>query len=113
LRTNALKHSHEGFEMNIKTIVSARCAIASAAGAAIAAFAETGSKCRHPPRAGVNPPGDQNRRVGVERCARRISLARYLHSEDHGIRVRQRIDARGDRRQLNRDENPVSRQIGR
>ena len=78
----------------------------------------------HPRRAEVNGRlANQNRRINQERRDGQITRAqaRDLHAEDRGIRAQERFDAsrdgghitKGEQRQLNQDENAVSRQIGR
>ena len=65
----------------------------------------------------------ENRRIATERREGELSRgqARELRTEDRGIRAEERFDAskdrshitRGEQRRLNRQENGVSRQIGR
>jgi hypothetical protein len=78
----------------------------------------------HPRRAEVNQRlANQNRRIheGVADHQLTDHQARQLHREDRAIRAEERADAaahgghitRGEQRQLNRQENQVSRQIHR
>ena len=94
------------------------------AGSAGTAFADTPWQQNHPRREEVNNRlGNQDRRINQERREGEISRgqARQLHREDHRIRTEERHLAsrdgghitRADQRTLNRQENHVSRQIGR
>ena len=78
---------------------------------------------RHPRRVEVNARlRHQNLRIDRERREGEVTRvqARYLHTEDRGIRAEERFDASRDgshitRREdlrLNRQENAVSNQIG-
>jgi hypothetical protein len=91
--------------------------------AAGASHAETRWQHNHPWRAQVNHRlANQNRRIDREFRQGDISRAqaRDLHAEDRGIRGEERFDAshngshltRAEHRQLNRQENQVSGQIG-
>ena len=110
--------------MRIKSMIAAGFALTMAADVATAALAETPWQVEHPRRAEVNARlANQNRRIDIERRDGVITgrEARYLHAEDRGIRGQERFDAsfnrghitRGGQRRLNREENGVSRQIGR
>jgi hypothetical protein len=87
-------------------------------------FADTAFQQNHPRRAEVNARLDnQNRRIDSEVRDGQINRrqAAYLHGEDHEIRTEERSFARaddghitrGEQALLNRQENGVSRQIGR
>lgn len=93
-------------------------------GAAAPAFAETEWEATHPRRDQVNDRlQNQNRRIDQERCEGELGRgqARQLHREDHRIRNEERRMAardgghitKADQRILNRQENRVSRRIGR
>lgn len=110
--------------MRIKSLITAGFALVLTAGVASAAMAETPWQAHHPRRVEVNHRLDhQFRRIRAERREGELtrSQARYLHTEDRGIRAQERFDAsrnhghltRGEQRRLNREENGVSRQIGR
>ena len=93
-------------------------------GATFVSSADANWRSNHPRRAEVNARlNHQARRIHTERKEGEITAAqaRDLHVEDRGIRAQERFDAshhrghltRHEMRQLNRDENGVSRQIGR
>jgi hypothetical protein len=97
--------------------------LAAVAGAATVASAETPWQAHHPRRAEVNARlARQNHRITREVREGELTRgqARDLRAEDRGIRGQERFDASHDRghitraeqRQLNREENQVSRQIG-
>ncbi len=76
----------------------------------------------HPRREQVNSRlANQNRRIdnGVANGTLSHGQARQLHREDHAIRAEERTDAathgghitKAEQRQINRQENQVSRQI--
>jgi hypothetical protein len=107
-----------------KLAVAAACATVLVVGAAGSAFAETPWQAGHPWRDQVNGRlGNQYHRINQERREGEFGRgqARQLHREDHRIRGEERRMAardgghitRYDRRVLNRQENHVSRQIGR
>jgi hypothetical protein len=94
------------------------------AGSAGTAFADTPWQEDHPRREEVNNRlNNQDHRINQERREGEIGRgeARQLHREDHRIRNEERRMAsrdgghitRADQRILNRQENRVSRQIGR
>ncbi len=87
-------------------------------------FADTRWEQTHPRRDQVNDRlANQNRRIDNGAKTGRLSpqQAHQLHREDHAIRTEERADAslhgghitKGEQRQLNRQENQVSRQIYR
>jgi hypothetical protein len=87
-------------------------------------FADTKFQQNHPRRAEVNARlENQNRRIDTEVKDGQISRSQgaFLHGEDHAIRSEERTFARGDNSHitlgeqalLNKQENGVSRQIGR
>ena len=87
-------------------------------------YADPAWNAAHPRRAEVNGRlANQNRRIdnGVADHQLTNSQARQLHREDHAIRSEERADAaahgghitKGEQRQINRQENRVSRQIHR
>ena len=91
---------------------------------ATSASADTRWEMNHPRRDQVNDRlENQNRRIHQEVREGEMSRARarYLHAEDRSIRAQERYYAsrqgghitRGQQRRLNREENRVSRQIGR
>jgi len=91
--------------------------------AAAPSFADTWAE-NHPRRAEVNGRlANQNQRVnaGVRDGQLSHHQAAQLHREDHAIRTEERAMAaehgghitKGEQRQLNRQENTVSRQIHR
>ena len=94
------------------------------AGAAGTASADTYWQRHHPRREEVNARlMRQNHRITMERREGELSRAQAheRRMEDHGIRAQERFDAshhrghltRHEMRQLNREENGISRQIGR
>ncbi len=94
----------------------------TAVGAASSADASTWRE-HHPRRAEVNSRlNHQNHRIAAERREGEItkSQAMDLHAEDRGIRAQERFDSskdgghitRGEKAQLNHEENQVGRQIG-
>ena len=104
----------------IVVIATLTIAAISAASSAEAA----GWRAHHPRRAEVNMRlNHQNHRINVERREGELTHAQAvnLRTEDRGIRAQERFDAsrdhghitRAEKQQLNRDENQVSRQIGR
>jgi hypothetical protein len=106
-----------------KNTVLALGAVACLAGAT-AASAGTPWQNNHPRRVEVNHRlANQSRRIGAERRDGQITRAQAhaLRAEDRGVRAQERFDAsrhgghitRREQRQLNRQENRVSRQIGR
>ncbi len=106
-----------------KTII-ASLAIVLLAGAAGAASAETPWDAAHPRRDQVNDRlANQHHRVAQERREGEMSgrKAAYVHAEDHRIRDQERFYASRDhghitkmeQARLNREENHVSRQVGR
>jgi hypothetical protein len=110
--------------MRIATLAIAGLTLAMAAGAATGALADTRWDHQHPRRDQVNDRlENQNRRIRIERREGEISpwQARRLHGEDYRIRLQEQRFARHDhghitareQRRLNREENHVSRQIGR
>ncbi|MBS1605191.1 MAG: hypothetical protein JST42_21185 [Bacteroidetes bacterium] len=90
-----------------------------------ATFAQDGKWDRqHPRRAEVNSRlNNQDRRINQERREGEISGAKAarLHAQDHAIRHEERAMAarhdghitRGEQARINRQENHVSRRIGR
>lgn len=91
------------------------------AGTAIATSADA---AWHPRRAEVNARlVHQSHRITQERREGELTArqAHFLRAEDHGIRAQERFYAsrqdghitRGEQTRLNREENTVSRQIGR
>jgi len=79
---------------------------------------------KHPRRAEVNARlAHQDRRIHQERKEGEITAAQAhdLHVEDRGIRAQERFDAsqnnghitKAEQRQMNKEENQVSAQIGR
>ena len=106
-----------------------RLAVAACAGILVAcaagsAFAENSWELSHPRRDQVNDRlANQSHRINQERREGELShrQAHYLHREDHHIRQEERrMAARDgghithyDQWRLNRQENHVSRQIGR
>jgi hypothetical protein len=96
--------------------------VAGTTGAAFAA--ETKFQQNHPRRAQVNSRlNNQNQRIRSERQSGQISKgqAANLHRQDRNIRKEERADASKDgghitkpeQRSLNRQENAVSREIGK
>jgi hypothetical protein len=95
------------------------------AGTASVAFAaETQWQKDHPRRAEVNSRlNNQNQRIKAEEKSGQISKgqAAALHKQDRQIRTEERADAskngghitRQEQRSLNRQENAVSREIGK
>jgi hypothetical protein len=94
------------------------------AGLGMASSADANWRTQHPRRAEVNGRlANQSRRIHTERREGELtaSQARYLHTEDRGIRAQERFDASRDRghitraeqARLNHEANQVSRQIGR
>ena len=92
------------------------------AGSVVSASASTWAQ-RHPRRAEVNHRlANQNARIHDERKEGELTKAQAadLHAEDRGIRAQERYDASkngghitvAEKRQLNHEENKVSRQIG-
>ena len=92
--------------------------------AASAASAQTPWQHHHPRRVEVNHRlANQSHRIGMERREGEISRAQAhdMRMEDRGVRGQERYFAsrhhghltRAEQRRLNREENGVSRQIGR
>lgn len=92
--------------------------------AATGASAQTPWQHHHPRRVEVNHRlANQNRRIHTERREGEITgrQARDLHMEDRGIRGQERMFAsrhhghltKAEQHRLNREENGVSKQIGR
>lgn len=107
-------------KISIIALVTGFVAVTSAG----SAFAETTWEANHPRRDQVNDRlSNQNHRINQERREGEISRgqARQLHHQDHQIRNEERRMAardgghitRFDQRVLNRQENRVSREIGR
>jgi hypothetical protein len=97
--------------------IGASITLMSVAGAQAGTWANN-----HPRRAEVNGRlANQNFRINRDYRDGQITAgqARYLHSEDHSLRMQERFDARfhnghitgAQQRALNQDENGVSRQI--
>jgi hypothetical protein len=112
----------EHFMDRKKSILIALMSLGLAFGAASTASAATW-RHNHPRRAEVNARlVHQDRRINRERREGEITRtqARYLHTEDRGIRANERFDAsrdgshitRAEDRNLNHQENAVSQQIG-
>jgi hypothetical protein len=89
---------------------------------AATSYADPAWDAAHPRRAQVNSRlANQNKRIdnGLKDHQLTNSQARQLHKEDHAIRTEERADAsihgghitKGEQRQINRQENQVSRQI--
>ena len=107
-----------------KAVLVAALALTAALGCGGSASAETIWQHDHHGRVEINRRlENQNRRIDQGRREDEISRqqAFYLHREDRSIRAQERFDSRFDRghltraqyRILNREENGVSRQIGR
>jgi hypothetical protein len=106
-----------------KRLMVAVLALAGVAAATGTASAESRWDRHHPRRAEVNHRlANQNRRIRQERRDGQITAAQAhdLHAEDRGIRAQERFDAsqdgghitKGEKQQLNQEENGVSQQIG-
>lgn len=109
---------------SIRTVLTAVAATVSLACLAAPAMADTPWQAHHPRREQVNNRlGNQNARIHHEVKEGEMSHARAarLHHADHRIRMQERrMAARNDghitRRQqarINREENHVSRRIGK
>jgi hypothetical protein len=116
------KQRSETMKATLHTIL-AGLGLATLLAAAGASHAETHWQHNHPWRTQVNHRlANQNRRIDREYRRGEISRgqARDLHAEDRGMRAEERYDAsrngshltRYEHRQLNRQENQVSGQIG-
>lgn len=112
------------FSLKLTKIAIFAVAATVAGGAASSAFAETPWETSHPWRDQVNDRlANQNARIHDERGEGGLNgwQARQLHREDRGTRNEERRMAsrdgghitRYDQHVLNRQENHVSRQIGR
>ena len=112
------------FSSRLTKFATVAFASALLAGSAGTAFADTPWQESHPRREEVNNRlANQDHRIHQERREGEISgrQARQLHREDRHIRNEERRMAardgghitRADQRILNRQENRVSRQIGR
>ncbi len=111
--------------MNTSTkLALAALGLAAALAGTTGASADTRWQAHHPWREQVNHRlMRQNHRIAMQRREGEISRgqARDLRAEDRGLRAQERFDAshhrghltRAEHRQLNREENGVSRQIGR
>jgi hypothetical protein len=111
--------------MNTSTkLALAALGLAVALAGTTGASADTGWQAHHPWREQVNHRlTRQSHRIAMERREGEITRgqARDLRVEDRGIRAQERFDAshhrshltRAEHRRLNREENGVSRQIGR
>jgi len=111
--------------MNTSTkLALAALGLAAALAGTTGAAADTRWQAHHPWREQVNHRlMHQSHRIAMERRDGEISRseARDLRAEDRGLRVQERFDAshhrghltRAEHRRLNREENGVSRQIGR
>ncbi|MBS0279683.1 MAG: hypothetical protein JSR25_00870 [Proteobacteria bacterium] len=108
----------------MKTIAAAALLTFSAIALTASTASAQGWRATHPRRAEVNARlNRQDHRINVERRSGEITAAQAhdLHAEDRGIRAEERFDAsnngghitRAEDRSLNRQENAVSRQIGR
>jgi hypothetical protein len=98
--------------------------LAAVLGTASTASAETAWQRHHPRRVEVNHRlANQSARIVAERREGELTRgqARDLRAEDRGIRAQERFDAskhgshltKAEQRRLNKEENGVSRQIGR
>jgi hypothetical protein len=98
--------------------------LAAALAGTTGASADTRWQAHHPWREQVNHRFmRQSHRIAMQRREGEISpnQGRHLRAEDRGLRAQERFDAsrhhghltRAEHRQLNREENGVSRQIGR
>jgi hypothetical protein len=107
-----------------KTALIASIGLILGLGAAGGASADSRWERHHPRREEVNNRLErQNDRIRHERREGELSghEARALHAEDRHIRAQERFDAghngghitRAEQHRLNREENRVSRQIGR
>ena len=105
-------------------LVLAALGVATFAASASGASAETRWQSHHPRRVEVNHRlANQNHRITHEVRDGQISRrqAHDLRAEDRGIRGQERFDAshhgghltRAEQHRLNREENGISRQIGR
>jgi hypothetical protein len=112
------------FSSTLTRFAVVACATVLLAGSAGSAFAETQWEANHPRRDQVNDRlENQNRRINQEYREGEIGWrrAQQLHREDYRIRQEERrMAARDgghitawDQRVLNRQEDWVSRQIGR
>jgi len=118
-----LKERHM-FSISLTKLSVVACAAVLVVGSASSAFAESYWDQTHPRRDEVNDRlRNQDHRINQKVREGEISRgqARQLHREDHAIRNQERrMAARDgghitahDQRVLNREENHVSRQIGR
>ena len=109
---------------SIKAALLALGLATALAGAATSASAETQWQRHHPARVEVNHRlAHLHRRVVVERREGLMGVrkAHYIHREERGIRLQERRLAsrhgghltRHEVRRINREENGVSRQVGR
>ena len=112
------------FSSRLTKLATVAFAATLLAGSAGTAFADTPWEAAHPRREEVNDRlRNQDRRINEERREGEISgrQARQLHREDRHMRNEERRMAardgghitRADQRILNRQEDRVSRQIGR
>lgn len=110
--------------MSIRHFTLAGLALVLAAGAASGSYADTPWQTAHPRREQVDGRlARQDRRITAERREGDLTplQAAYLHAKDRGIRAQERFDAsrhgghltQAEQHRLNREENSVSRQIGR
>ncbi len=109
---------------SIRTVLTAVAATVSLACLAAPAMADTPWQAHHPRREEVNNRlGNQNARIHQEVKEGEMSHARAarLHRADHRIRMQERRMAarhdghitRAQKARLNREENRVSRRIGK
>lgn len=108
----------------IRTALTAVAATASLACLSAPAMADTGWQANHPRRVEVNSRlGNQNARIRQQVRSGEMSHAQAarLHRADHRIRTQERRMAsrhnghltQHEQRRLNREENHVSRRIGK
>jgi hypothetical protein len=111
-------------KLNLKNAAIILAASAITLGSVSSVSAQTQWQKNHPRRTQVNSRlNNQNARIKDERKEGEISGAKaaQLHREDHAIRTEERAMAKdhnshitkGEQNKINRQENRVSRQIGK